>query len=165
MKKAILLFGPSGVGKSTVAAMICKNHGFKHCDADEFKWRYSHKRSKKRTEIGEAEAFAYAKQLIHAKENLVVEALPDKYLKKLAGLLKRGGYKVLEISLCASVKQCVRNNASRKRKNYDAKVIRAVYRDLSRNRGLVVNTEGLSAWQTYNLIKKALDKRPSFPQK
>jgi len=153
MKRAIIMKGPSGVGKSSVSAMICKNHNFKHCDADEFKWMFSHSRSKERTEIGEYLGYTYAKKLIETGHNVIIEAIP---MKKLEGLLRKHKYKVIWICLKAPLKQCIRNNATRKKKGYEKKVIREVYDKLSKQKGIVIDSEGKSVRQIYNMIKKKI---------
>tara|TARA_Y100000034_G_C6866859_1_gene395206 strand:+ start:768 stop:1400 length:633 start_codon:yes stop_codon:yes gene_type:complete len=88
MKKAIIMKGPSGVGKSSVSSLICKNHNYKHCDADEFKWLFSHKRSKERTKIGEYICYVYTKELIKRGYNIVIEATPGDYIKKRLSYFK-----------------------------------------------------------------------------
>ena len=153
MKKAIIMKGPSGVGKSSVSELICKNHNYKHCDADEFKWTFSHSRSKERTEIGEYLGYVYAKELIKRGHNVVIEAIP---MEKLNGLLRKHKYKVIWINLGASLKQCIKNNATRKKKGYDKKVICEVYDKLSKQKGIIIDAEGKSVRQIYNEVRKVL---------
>jgi|TARA_Y100000034_G_scaffold20291_1_gene23149 predicted kinase len=154
MKRAIIIKGPSGVGKSSVSSLICKNNNYKHCDADEFKWLFSHKRSKERTQIGESICYIYTKELIKNKYNIIIEALPGNYIKKLIPLLKKNKYKIIRIVLQAPLKQCIKNNTLRKRKGYDEQVIREVYDRLSSNEGDKINVSNKSVQQIYNLIRK-----------
>ena len=146
--------GPSGVGKSTVSSLICKNYNYKHCDADEFKWLFSHERSKERTAIGEYIAYIYAVELIKHRHNIVIEAIPNKYLRKLIPLLRKNNYTAVRILLQAPVEQCVRNNTQRKRKGYNEKAIREVYSKLSRDNGDKIDVTGKSVKQIYDIIKK-----------
>src|SRR3989338_4535669 len=154
MVRAIILNGPSGIGKSTVASLIAKRHNFKHCDVDELKWLFSHERSKERTEIGEYLGYVYARELIKRKHSLIIEALPSKYIKKLLPMLKQQGYKIARICLKAPLAQCIRNNATRKRKCYDSNVIREVYDTLSNSEGGVIDVTNKSARQIYTILKK-----------
>lgn len=154
MVRAIILKGPSGIGKSTIASLIAKHHNYKHCDIDEIKWMFSHERSKERTEIGEYVGYIYTRELIKRKHNIIIEALPDEYVQKLLPLLKRNGYKIIQICLQAPLEQCLRNNATRKRKGYDPEVIREVYNQLLSSKGGIVDATGKSAQQIYNIIKK-----------
>ena len=62
MKKALIIYGPSGAGKKTLAKEICNKYNYKHCDADEFKLIFSKQRSIERTEIGEKTCYAYASE-------------------------------------------------------------------------------------------------------
>jgi len=150
---AIILAGPSGVGKSTVAAMIAKNHNYKHCDRDEFCLLFSKERSQERSDIGNQLGYAYAKELVERKYNIVIEGIPETYIKKLLPLLKKHNYRVSRVRLHASIEQCVRNNAQRKRKAYDAKVIREVYTKYSTAKGDVIKTEGKTVRQLYTMIR------------
>ena len=154
MKRAINIEGPSGIGKSSVSSLICEKHDYKHCDADEFKWLFSHERSKERTEIGEFMGYVYTKELIKRGYNIVIEAIPENYLKKLTPLLKKYNYRVIKIVLQAPVEQCVKNNSQRKRKGYDEQVIREVYDELSSGRGDKIDVTGKSVRQIYNIIRK-----------
>lgn len=154
MKKAIIIKGPSGVGKSSISSLICKNHNYKHCDTDEFKWLFSHERSKERTRIGEYLSYVYAKELIKKRYNIVIEAIPKVYIKKLIPLLKKNNYQIIRIVLQASLEQCIRNNSQRKRKGYDEQVIREVYDKLSSSKGDKIDVTGKSVQQIYNIIRK-----------
>jgi predicted kinase len=156
MKKVLIIKGPSGIGKSSISEIISKNHNYKHCDADEFKWMFSHGRSKERTEIGEYLGYIYAKELIKRGYNLIIEALSEKYLKRLYPLLKKNKYKITRILLKAPLDQCIKNNQNRKRKGYEESVIREVYNKLSSGKGYAINVEEKSIRQIYNLIKKYL---------
>ena len=154
MKKAIIINGPSGIGKSSVSTLICKNHNYKHCDTDEFKWLFSHERSKERTEIGEFTSYVYTRELIKRGYNLVIEAIPGSYIKKLTPLLKKNNYKVIRIVLRAPLKQCIKNNLQRKRKCYPEQVIRDVYYKLSSSIGDKIDVTGKSVPQIYHIIRK-----------
>ncbi len=154
MARAIILKGPSGIGKSTVASLIAKHHNYKHCDIDEIKWMFSHERSKERTEIGEYVGCVYTKELIKRKHNVIIEALPDEYIKKLLPLLKKHNYKIIQICLQAPLEQCIRNNATRKKKGYDPEVIREVYDELLSSNGDIIDATDKYAQQIYNIIKK-----------
>ena len=154
MKRAIIIKGPSGIGKSSVSSLICKKHNYKHCDADEFKWLFSHERSKKRTEIGEFISYVYTKELIKRGYNSVIEAIPGGYIKKLTPLLEKHNYKVIRIVLQAPLEQCIKNNSQRKRKGYDEQVIREVYDKLSSSKGDKIDATGKSVQQIYNIIRK-----------
>ena len=154
MKLAIIITGPSGIGKSSVSSLICKNHDYKHCDADEFKWLFSHQRSKQRTKIGEYISYVYAKELIKNGFNIVIEAIPEEYVKKLAPLLKKNKYAVVRIVLHAPLKQCIQNNAQRKRKGYDEQVIRETYDALSSSKGDIIDVDSKSVQQIYAIIRK-----------
>ena len=154
MVQAIILKGPSGIGKSTVASLIAKNNNYIHCDVDEIKWMFSHERSKERTEIGEYVGCVYTKELIKRKHNVIIEALPDEYIKKLLPLLKKHNYKIIQICLQAPLEQCIRNNATRKKKGYDPEVIREVYDELLSSNGDIIDATDKYAQQIYNIIKK-----------
>jgi len=154
MLRAIILNGPSGIGKSSVASLIAKNHDYKHCDVDEIKWMFSHERSKERTEIGEYVGYIYTRELINRKHNVIIEALPEDYIKKLLPLLEKHNYKIVIICLKAPLEQCIRNNATRKRKGYDSEVIREVYNTLSNSKGDIIDATNKTTQQIYNIIRK-----------
>ena len=152
MKKAIIIKGPSGIGKSTISELICKNHNYKHSDTDEFKILFSSKRSKDRTEIGEYVSYVYNKELIQRSYDIVIEALPEEYIQKLIPILKRKKYKIIRILLRAPLKQCIENNSKRLRKGYDKKVVEEIYDKLSNAKGDVIDVTGKSVRQIYNMI-------------
>jgi adenylate kinase family enzyme len=157
MRIAIHLFGPSGVGKSTLAKKICEYYNYKYCDADTFKVIYSKERSKIRTQIGEKIAYVYGLELIKHKENIVIEAISNKYLAPLKKELKKAKYIQIEISLEASLKQCIKNNKTRKIKGYKTKVIKDAYKKLCFNNGTVINVENKTKNQVFNIAKKIIN--------
>jgi len=154
MKKAIILYGPSGVGKSTLANKISKNSNFKHCTADEFKFIFSKKRSNLRSELGEILAYHYAKELIKRDFNIILEAIPDNYLKNLKRLLNKQKYKIIEISLIARLEKCLKNDMMKKDKKYGPKIIKEVYEKLCFKRGDVINVEDKNLHQIFKEVKK-----------
>ncbi|MEK6918937.1 MAG: hypothetical protein AABW73_02765 [Nanoarchaeota archaeon] len=153
-KHALIINGPSGVGKSAISSLICKKYNYKHCDIDEFKLLFSQERSKERTKIGEKTGYFYAKELIRMGYNLVIEAIPDKYAEKLIPLLKKNNYKFSQIVLIAPLDQCIKNNKMRKRKSYNETVIRNLYKGLLLVKGDKVDISGKSINQAYNEIIK-----------
>lgn len=152
MSRAIIIKGLSGIGKSTVSSLIAQNHNYKHSDIDEFKWLFSHERSKQRTDIGQYMGYRYAKQLIKQNYNIIIEALPNNYLKKLMPYLKKQNYTILRISLQAPLEQCIKNNATRERKGYESKVIEEVYEQLLSTKGDIIDVTNKSAKQIYDII-------------
>lgn len=154
MKTLIIINGPSGVGKSSVSALICKKHGYKHCDADEFKLLFSNKRSQERTDIGNFMAYTYTKELIKRGYSIIVEADFKNYLNKLTPLLKKSNYRVFKILLYANIEFCIKNNSKRKRKGYEEAVIREVYEKLCLDEGDKINVSGKSTNEVYNIIQK-----------
>ncbi len=152
MRKAIFIYGPSGVGKSSVAELIAKHHGYKHVDADVFKLIFSDQRSKERSAIGERMGYLYAKELISRHHDVIIEAVADKYVRLLKPYLRKENYRVKELSLVAPLEQCIRNDATRTRKGYGRKVIREVYPKLSYRRGLVIDATGKTPLQVYRSI-------------
>jgi len=155
-KRAVIIYGPSGVGKSTLSKKISEKLNFRHCTADEFKFIFSDKRSKLRSSIGEALAYQYAKILIENKLNIILEAIPDNFLKKLKKILREKKYKVVEISLVASLDECKKRDMLRGGKKYGPRVIKEVYNDLSFKRGKVVNVEDKKTQLVFREIKQYL---------
>ena len=154
MPTALIIGGPCGVGKSTISKMIADSYSYVHCDCDAFKWMYSHERSKERTAIGETLGFAYAKEILEQKRDIIIEALPEMYLEKLKPLLSKHGYTVVRIRLAAPLSQCLANNAQRKTKYYHSDVIRDVYDKYSHEPGDLIDATGKTARQVFEIIRK-----------
>jgi len=154
MKRAFILHGPSGVGKSTLASIICKKHDYKHCDADEFKFIFSETRSDERTEIGEKIGFEYTKELINRGHNIIIEVFPEKTIKKLKPLLKKNNYDIIDISLKAPLSQCIKNDKTRIKKTFGKDVIIEVYDLYCSDKGHVINVTNKTVKEVYDIIKK-----------
>ena len=158
MPVAIILNGPSGVGKSTLADMICKRHDYKHANADAFKHMFSPKRSKIRTDIGEKLGYIYAKELAVREFSMVIEAVPDKYLKRIRQLLRKHKYKLIEISLVAPVEQCIKNDRTRGVYGYGESAIREVYPRFLVRKGFVIDVTNKSKMEVLRLADKYIKK-------
>ena len=156
MTKALILYGPSGVGKSELALRVCTEYGYKHCDADAFKILFSKERSKFRTYVGEKMSYLYGKELIKNGLSILIEAIPDMYNNKLIQMLKKNKYNILEVSLIAPLEQCIRNNRMRKVKGYTDEVIAEVYNKLLVRRGKVVDVTNKSTTVVFKEIKKII---------
>jgi adenylate kinase family enzyme len=157
MQIAIKLYGPSGVGKSTLGGMICKKYDYKHINAAEFKRIFSVKRSRIRTDIGEKMACLYAKELILRGFSIVIEDIPDEYyLKPLKRLLKERRYKLIEISLVAPVEQCVRNDRKRGINAYGEEAIREVYPKYLIRAGYVIDVTDKSKKEVFRLADRCI---------
>jgi predicted kinase len=154
MAIAIKLNGPSGVGKSTLGRRICEKDRYKHINAADFKRIFSSKRSNERTIIGEKLAYFYAKELIHRRVSVVIEDIPEKYLKNIKRLLKEQRYKLIEISLVAPIEQCIKNNRTRGIHAYGEKVIRAAYSKFLVRKGYVIDVTNKSKQEVFRLANK-----------
>ena len=154
MKRAFIIHGPSGVGKSTLAQRICSAYAYVHCDADAFKLLFSEKRSRERSLIGERTCNFFTREVITSGRNMVIEALPDAYLRTLIPLLRKKRYEIIEISLTATVEQCIKNDATRTKRKYGSAVIQEVHPKYTFNRGDVIDVAGKSATDVFLLIKK-----------
>lgn len=155
MNIALIFYGPNGSGKSTIIKHITKEYPFKHCDTDEFKFLFSSRRSKERTAVGSAVCVAYAQELVKRGYDLIIESLPDEYLNKLKRLLKKERYKVIEISLKATLAQCLANNRKRKGvRRFSEKAVRESYEWYGYERGYVIDRTKITVEEAYELIKK-----------
>jgi adenylate kinase family enzyme len=155
MNTALIFYGPSGSGKTTIINEIVKDYPFKHCDTDEFKLLFSSRRSEERTAVGSATCLAYAQELVKRRYNIIVESLPDEYLNRLKRLLKKERYRVIEISLKATLAQCLTNNRRRKgRRRFSDKGVCEAYKWYSYERGFVIDRAEHNVEESYELIKK-----------
>ncbi|HIH24662.1 TPA: hypothetical protein HA251_06535 [Candidatus Woesearchaeota archaeon] len=155
MKRAIIIYGPSGAGKSTLAGKISGEYGYKHCDADAFKLMFSPTRSRERSEIGEKICFHYTKEMIDRGYDIIIEAMPEKMLSSLKRSLKQKKYKIIELSLIASLHRCIKNDAMRTKKHHGEKVITEVYERLVYRRGHVIDVDNKTPAQVFRSIKKS----------
>ena len=156
MKKAIILRGPSGVGKTYLARKISKKHNYKHCDTDYFKLIFSKIRTPIRSKIAGKVAYEYAKELVREGYDLIVEAVPEKYVDKLILLMKKNKYKIIEISLTAPLKVCIKNHSKRTGKMFRKDVIEEVYDKYNVKKGHCFNTSKLTTKQILEKIGEAL---------
>ncbi len=141
MKHAIILYGPSGAGKTTLSNKICKKYDYKHCDTDVFKQLFSTKRSEERSKISSKISYLYAKELIKENYNVIIEALPLEFINKLRPLLKKHNYKIIEISLAASLEKCIKNDQGRTDRKFGKAVIEEVYPWYNHRIGHIIDTE------------------------
>jgi len=156
MKKAIILRGPSGVGKTWIARKISKKHNYKHCDTDSFKLIFSKTRTLTRSKIAGKITYSYAKELIREGYNVIIEALPEKYIDKLIPLMKKRKYKIIEISLTAPLKVCIKNDLKRTDRKFGKKVIEEVYSKYNVNKGFCLDVSKLTNKQISKKIEKVL---------
>jgi predicted kinase len=156
IKQALILYGPSGVGKSTLAGKLCRSLGFKHCDCDSFKLIFSAERSPERTEIAGKISYLYAKELIDRGHDVLIEALPIEHNDKLIKRMKERNYHIVEISLQASLEQCIRNNRHRTTRGFSDKVIKEVYPTLLFERGTVIDVTGKTPATVYAKVRRLI---------
>lgn len=155
MKQALILYGPSASGKTTIINKIIANYDFKHVDTDVFRHLFSDKRSEERTAIAGVVACAYAEELVKRGYHIVIEALPDKYLDELKRILKKNNYEINEVSLKSTLEQCLKNNAQReKKRQMSEKAIKESFEWYSYERGLVIDRMKNSIEETYKKIEK-----------
>jgi adenylate kinase family enzyme len=128
MKKAIIIRGPSGVGKTYLSRKISRKYDYKHCDTDSFKLIFSNVRTPIRSKIAGKVTNFYAKELIKEGFDIIIEALSETHINKLMPILKRNNYKIIEISLTAPLKVCIKNDLKRTDRKFGKKVIEEAYK-------------------------------------
>ena len=154
--RAIILYGPSGVGKTRVAAFLSEKYGFKHADTDSFMLLFSPKRSRERSEIGQKLCYTYASELVKRGLPVIIEALGPRYLNLLQKKLRANNYAIDEISLDAPLAFCIKNDRYRNKRDLGARVVKKVYEKYRSTKGYCFDTSKKKPQSLLREIEKVL---------
>ena len=155
LNKAVIIFGPSGVGKTTLGNGISEKLDYSHCNTDAFKFLFSKYRTNQRRLVGDKICYEFALECLKHKKNLIIEALGRYYRFKLIKQLKKENYNITYISLKASLEFCLKNNRKRKIKFKD-KEIKEIYKKYNLNIGHIIKVEKLTKSQILNKVLKII---------
>ena len=159
MLKIIILRGPAGVGKSTVAELLQKKLGenWVHLDIDKIKHTISETSSPIRSEIAHRVGKYFIEELLSNNFNIIVEEIfRENFYKELLSLIERSHSSVHKFFLRADINTLITRNASRV-KIKDHKTIQDLHSEIQPLEGeKILETSNYSTEQLAELIIKDL---------
>lgn len=158
--KIIILRGPAGVGKSTLAALLKERLGDKwaHLDIDKLKHVISKDSGDIRSRIAHDVGIYFIEQLLANNLNIIIEEIfREEYYKKVLGLLKAHQAVIHKYFLAADVDTLMKRNNGRA-KVKDAATIQKLHKEIRPFDGeSIIDTATHSTAQAAELIMKDLE--------
>jgi predicted kinase len=135
-KLAVIIRGPSAVGKSTIAALLHKKLPNSACiDIDILKRMISEESNSDRTKIAHVVALSFTQQLIGGKYNIILEEIfRDEHYKKFRELLDGAGYRVTSVFLTAPLPTLIERDAGRTNKVKGGEVVTRLHSEITPRR-------------------------------
>ena len=159
-KTAIIIRGPAGVGKSTVAELL--HHKLvraAHVNIDLFKQMISDESSVERTNIAHDTAMHFTKVLHQHHYNIVVEEIfRSEHLAKWKEFLNSVGYEIHTYFLTAPLPLLIERDATRRIKTKGEAIITKLHEEITPNDGeKVIDMSKLSRELAVDEILSVLD--------
>lgn len=131
-KLAVIIRGPSGVGKSTIATLLHKKLPKSACiDIDLLKRMVSEESSPERTQIAHVVALSFAEQLMKNDYNIILdEIFRDEHYVKFQSLFARANYRLISIFLSAPLSVLIERDRKRTQKVKGEEIISRLYSEI-----------------------------------
>jgi|CXWL01.1.fsa_nt_gi cytidylate kinase len=156
---AIIIRGPAGVGKSTVANLLhSKIPNSAKIDVDLIKRMISEDSSVIRTNIAHSVSFSFAKELINNHYNIIIEEVfRDDHYFDVRKVFVESDYKCVTFFLSASLETLIQRDSDRKTKTKGKETISNLNKEiLPRKNEIVINTEQLSIEEVVHNIMEEI---------
>jgi predicted kinase len=157
---AIIIRGPSGIGKSTVASLVHeKIENSANIDIDVIKRMISFDSTKERTEIAHAVTRSFVKELIDKNFNIIIEEIfRDDHYEKIIKILDESHYNHYTFFLTAPLELLIQRDAQRENKIKGSETITRLYKEIQpRENEIVLDVASLSTQEIVDVMLSKID--------
>lgn len=150
---AIVIRGPSAVGKSTIASLLHKEiSNSAHIDVDVLKRMVSEESSAVRTEIGHNVSLYFVQELIKNGFNIIIEEIfRDENFSRLSKLLNKSDYRLISFFITVPLPVLIERDKKRTHKVKGEGVVSRLYSEITPRKGdIVIDMSNLSNEQVIN---------------